>query len=502
MQSILCAVLALLAGSAMSLAFAPFEWWFLAPVCIGCLYALIQPHSTRRAAFLGFLFGLGYFGFGVSWVYNSLHVFGGAVLPVAVMLTALFVLVMALFPALTAYAFRRLTRKQAARMTVFNAALFASLWVVFELLRGKILDGFPWILVGYSQTDGPLGSIAPITGVYGISFLVVFWSVLLTTLIVPTQTLLTRISSVVFLLAVPAVGIGLTQVNFSTPVSEGLKVRIVQANIPQELKFSRERLQNSLQQYTQLSLDAEDDTDLILWPETAIPTYYKNVKAALEPFTASMQSRGIDVLSGVFVAEESGNFNAVRQLGGAEAVYKKRHLVPFGEYVPFRFVLGWFSKFVTIPNFDLSAGPLPTPINIDGHPLGVSICYEDVFGEEMRVLLPEATVLVNVSNDAWFGNSFAPHQHEQKARMRAREFARPMVRATNTGVSSFIDEKGQVQGRIAHNKTGVLDRTVVPQTGQTPYAAFGNWPIGIAAFLIIIIGFLLHFRRRRVLSGS
>jgi len=500
MISVFCALLALLAGSAMSLAFAPFEYWFLAPVSIGCLYALIQPASSKSAAFNGFLFGLGYFGFGVSWVYNSLHVFGGAALPVAILLTAVFVVVMAIFPCLTAYVFRRLTRQQAARMTVFNAALFASLWVIAELLRGKILDGFPWVLVGYSQTDGPLGSLAPVTGVYGISFLVVFWSVLLTTLIVPTQTLVTRIGSVVALVLVPALGIGLTQVQFSEPANEDIKVRIVQANIPQELKFSRERLINSLEQYTELSKDVEDDTDLILWPETAIPTYYKNVKDYLAPFTADMESRGIDVLSGVFVSDDTGNFNAVRQLGGDEAVYKKRHLVPFGEYVPFRFVLGWFSQFVTIPNFDLSAGPLPVPMLIDNHPLGVSICYEDVFGEEMRGLLPEATVLVNVSNDAWFGNSFAPHQHEQKARMRAREFSRPMVRATNTGVSSFIDEKGRVMGRIAHNKTGVLDRTVVPQTGLTPYAASGNWPIGIASFLIIFIGFGLHFRRCRVSS--
>jgi len=499
MQSTLCAVLCLAAGAAMSLAFAPFEFWWLAPVCIGCLYALIQPHTPKRAAFLGFLFGLGYFGIGVSWVFNSLSVFGGAALPVAVLMTVLFVCVMALFPCLTSYAFRRITRKHAARMTVFNAALFAALWVIGELLRGKIMGGFPWILVGYSQTDGPLGSLAPVVGVYGISFLVVLWSVLLTTLAVPTQPIVTRIGGIVALLVIPGIGIALNNVQFSDPVVNTLSVRIVQANIPQELKFSRERLQSSLQQYTDLSLDAPPDTELILWPETAIPTFFSNVEAAIEPFVSEMDSRGIEVLSGGFLKGDSGNYNSVRQLGGEKAVYQKRHLVPFGEFVPFRFVLHWFSSLVTIPNFDLAAGSTPLePLLIQDTPLGVSICYEDVFGEEMRELLPEATVLVNVSNDAWFGDSFAPHQHEQKARMRAREFSRPMVRATNTGVSSFIDERGEVQGRIAHDKAGVLDRTVVPQTGQTPYAATGNWPVGIVSFVILLIAGGLHLRRRRV----
>lgn len=500
MKFYLCLALALVAGAAMSLAFAPFELWWLAPVCLGCLYVLIQPQfAPKHAALTGFVFGLGYFGLGVSWVYNSLHVFGGAALPVAILLTALFVCVMALFPALTAYAFRRLTRIQFARKKVFNAALFAGLWVIGELLRGKIMGGFPWILVGYSQTMGPLGSYAPVLGVYGISFLVVFWSVLLTTLAVPSQPLLTRIHSIVWLLVIPGVAIGLTNVSFSTPGAKPLQVRIVQANIAQEMKFSEDRLRDSLQQYTQLSLDAPDGTELIVWPETAIPTYFQNVEQAIQPFVQQMDDRGIDVLSGGFYSDDTGNYNAVRQLGGEKALYQKRHLVPFGEYVPFRFVFQWFASLVTIPNFDLSPGSRPIePMLIQGVPLGLSICYEDVFGEEMRAVLPDAQVLVNVSNDAWFGDSFAPHQHEQKARMRAREFSRPMVRATNTGVSSFINEKGEVRGRIDHDRQGVLDRSVVPHTGRTLYAATGNWPIGIFCFAVLLLATGLHFRGRRV----
>jgi len=499
MQSFLCAVMSLVAGALLSLAFAPFELWWLAPVCIGCLYALIQPHTPRRAALLGFLFGLGYFGIGVSWVYNSLHVFGGASLPAAIALTAAFVIVMALFPCITSFLFRKLTRQQGARLTLFNATLFASLWVLGELLRGKIMGGFPWILIGYSQTSGPLGSFAPLAGVYGISFLVVLWSVLLTTVAVPKQALRTRIASISLLLLIPVAGILLDRVRYTTPVIESLTVRIVQANIPQELKFSEELLFNSLQEYTNLSVTAPEGTELILWPETAIPTFFANVETSLQPLVDAMDNRGIEVLSGGFYSDEKGNYNSVRQLGGNKALYQKRHLVPFGEYVPFRAIVNWFRSLVTIPNFDLSAGDGPLePLIIQNTPLGISICYEDVFGEEMRALMPAATVLVNVSNDAWFGDSFAPHQHEQKARMRAREFQRPMVRATNTGVSSFINERGEVQGRIAHDKAGTLDRTVVPQQGLTPYAASGNWPIGILVIGFSLLAGALHFRRRSV----
>ena len=492
-------ILALVAGAAMSLSFAPFELWWIAPLCVGCLYAIIQSNPSKSAAGLGFLFGLGYFGVGVSWVYNSLHDFGGASPPIGVMLTAFLVCFLSLYPCLAAYTFRRLTRIQNARMTVFNAAFFASLWAIAELLRAKILGGFPWINIGYSQTTGPLGSLAPIVGVYGIGFVLVFWSVLLTTIAVTKQPLITRIGSVLWFVLIPVLGIALAELSFSTPTDEQFKVRIVQANIPQELKFSKERLQASLNEYTKLSLDAEEGTDLIVWPETAIPTYFQNVERAMANFVQQMDDRGIEVLSGGFYNDDSGNYNAVRQLGGEKVLYQKRHLVPFGEYIPFRFAFQWFSRFVTISTHDLSVPTTPLePIVVAGMPLGLSICYEDTFGEEMRVLLPESRVLVNVSNDAWFGDSFAPHQHEQMARMRAREFSRPMVRATNSGVSSFIDEKGNILGRIAHDRQGVLDRTVVPQQGQTPYAATGNWPLGIFSLIIIAISAGLHNRRCRV----
>ncbi len=274
---------------------------------------------------------------------------------------------------------------------------------------------------------------------------------------------------------------------------------MVQANIPQELKFSRERLRNSLEQYTRLSFEnLKPETQLIVWPETAIPTFYQNVAEAMRPFERQLQAQNIELLTGVFSAEADRSYNSVMQLGSQQSIYQKRHLVPFGEFMPFRFLLEPINRFINIPMSDLSAGDGPhKPLAVAGEQIGISICYEDVFGEEMRAVLPEATMLINVSNDAWFGTHMAPHQHEQMAQMRARELGRPLVRVTNTGVSSAIDYLGRISERIPQNQQGVLDVTVTPRTGLTPYARTGNYPMAIISLLFIVL-FWVQVRRNSV----
>lgn len=490
---LLQSALALGAGLAFPYTFAPTDWWPIAPASLIVLYLLLQSVTPSRAGFIGWLFGLGYFGIGVSWVYHSLHLFGAAIAPLAAFLTLLFVLVMTVFPALTAWAWVRL---RSQRYPIFDAALFAALWVISELLRGKIMGGFPWILAGYSQTSAPLGDLAPVVGVYGISFVLLFLSTMSASLIVVWRAdtvLAVRWKSSVLPVLIMGVIVAsaalIGRVSFSEPVGSPLAVRLVQANIPQEMKFSQERLQNSLQTYAALTREPGlEQINLVVWPETAIPTYFDRVEHILDDYTRGMDEMGIDVLSGGFHREGDQVFNSVRQLGGDEALYQKRHLVPFGEFMPLRFLLDHVSRFIDIPMSDLTPGSGPhVPLDIQGVAIGVSICYEDVYGEEMRALVPASTLLVNVSNDAWFGASAAPHQHEQKARMRARELARPLIRVTNTGVSSAIDERGRVSGRIAHDTQGILDVSVVPRTGTTPYAYTGNWPVFLVSLALTLL---------------
>lgn len=491
----LAALLALAAGLALPYAFAPTEWVFIAPLSIVILYGAIHARSPRQAAFIGWLFGVGYYGIGVHWVYHSLHIFGGAAEVFAGLLTVVFVLVMTLFPLMTCWLFARLATPRA---WLANLWLFAALWVLSELLRNAIMGGFPWILLGYSQTSQLLGELAPVIGVYGIGFVIIVASLSAVEAFLMSQRgdrwLAALTTLAVVLLAVWA---GRTEFSESKPNTLG--VRLAQANIAQEMKFSRERLVRSLDDYLELTeTDLGSDIDLVVWPETAIPTDFANVEAYIAPTIQRLDARGIDVLAGGFDRDGDESYNAVRQLGGERQMYRKRHIVPFGEYLPLRGFLEIFSAFITVPGSDLSRGDGPhVPLYVAGEGIGVSICYEDVFGEEMRPLLPESTVLVNVSNDAWFGDSAAPHQHEQKARMRAREMARPMVRVTNTGVSSAIRYDGSVIGRIPHGVKGVLDVQVHPRTGTTPYVILGNWPVLVFSLIIVFIGAL----RRRAPSG-
>lgn len=493
MKTTLAYLLSLIAGCLLPFAFAPYGIWPLAFVSIALLFWLIRVAEPRTAARCGGMFGLGYFGLGVYWIYYSLHLFGDAVAPLSAFLTLIFVLVLCLFPLLVCWLYAKVNAHRPS--SIIGVVLFAGCWLGSELLRDWLFGGFPWLSVGYSQIDSVFAGYAPIVGVYGISWVIVFMACSLV-VVVTTQQRVNRLLAAV-LLAVMAVGASmLSPIDWTQPRVDALAVRLVQGNIKQEMKFSRERLQSSLKTYVELSQDAPDGTDLVVWPETAIPTYFANVDEALEPFASSMSARGIDVLTGGFHRDEQGQvFNSVRQLGGNKALYSKRHLVPFGEFMPFRFIMDYVAHFIVIPMSDLSAATDPVmPLPIQDEQIGLSICYEDVFGGEMRALLPASTVLLNVSNDAWFGDSVAPHQHQEIAQMRAREFGRPLIRVTNTGISSAINYRGQVQALIAHNIKGILDVEVIPRTGSTPYVTLGNLPLLVLALLSLFGAMLLRRR--------
>ena len=341
-------------GLILPFSFAPTSFWPLAIVSLAFLYYVIQSATPRQGFWFGWLFGLGYFGIGVHWVYFSLHLFGAAIAPLAALLTLVFVLVMTVFPAVTVMLW---CRYNTAKTPILNAFLFASLWVLSELLRGKIMDGFPWILLGYSQTTGPIGHLAPFVGVYGLTFLIALVACSLVVLM--QQPNRTRLGIVIILLLAGAVTFSLKAITFSDPLGPSINVRMVQANIPQEMKFSRERLQSALNQYVGMTRqDSLDNIDLVIWPETAIPTYFDRVDAVLEPFISSMDAQGIDVLTGGFQRDGNNIYNAVRQLGGDRAVYRKRHLVPFGEYMPLRFILDFAARLLTYlcPIWQLARG--------------------------------------------------------------------------------------------------------------------------------------------------
>jgi len=328
-----------------------------------------------------------------------------------------------------------------------------------------------------SQTTGPLGSLAPVIGVYGIGFVLLISTLSLLSIFRPVSPA-SRIAALGIVAGVTTCSVWASATSFTTPKSQALGVRMTQASIAQTVKFDPDRLKRSLDEYIRLSIEnLPDNIHLVVWPETAIPTRFNRVENYLKPTISALDARDIDVLAGGFDRVGEASYNAVRQLGGAQQVYRKRHLVPFGEYVPLRGFIELFSDFIQIPGTDIARGDGPhVPLDVAGESIGVS------------------TLLVNVSNDAWFGEAVAPYQHEQKARMRARELGRPLIRVTNTGISSAITHTGEIIGRIPQGVSDYLDVMVTPRTGTTPYARTGNLPVQVVALLLVIAACIRHRR--------
>lgn len=479
-------LLALISGALLPLAFSPFNIWPLAVFFIALLLWLWQWSGPRQAAWRGGLFGIGAFGTGTYWVYISLHNFGNAPAVFAILVTFALILVMALYSALVGYLLVRWAPRSSATKWLLVAP---ALWVLVEWIRSWLFSGFPWLTLGYSQIDSPLSGLAPYLGVFGVSWAVVV-SAGLVLMVLTTPNWQARLmwSLVAASLWVGAWGLG--KVAWVEPLGEPLRVSLVQGNIAQDRKWRSDQLQQTLRLYTNLSAQVAVNSDVIIWPETAIPVFYETVQEFIQALQVEAQSNGVDYLIGVPSVPKQTNafYNSVVGLGnGTPRLYHKRHLVPFGEYMPLRFLLHGFHQFVDIPMADFTPGSRQQSLlRAAGHPVGVSICFEVAFGNEIRMALPQAHFLVNVSNDAWFGDSLAPPQHLQIARMRALEVGRYMARATNTGITAVINQQGDITARITPFSVQVLRSYVQPLEGMTPYARWGDWVVvGLMSLLLL-----------------
>lgn len=490
---------AALLGAFCTLGFAPFAVSPAPTFSLAALCLLWQrANSPRQAALFGFAWGCGCFLSGVSWVYVSLSEFGGMAMPLAALATLLFCLYLALFPALAGALF---VRWRHAAMPA--AGLFAALWTLAEWLRGSLFTGFPWLAVGYSQTPpSPLTGWAPVLGVYGISFIVALLAGLLARLCVSGWRRPLPWLTIVLLLGSGAL---LQRMPWTTPVGQPLKVALLQGNIPQSLKWDPRRLDLSVTTY--LRLAQEHPADLTVLPETAIPLFFDDIPRDI---LRALTRHGPALLGVAIRATDGGyangavlltpTFTRAGRADNAErpGAYAKRHLVPFGEYAPPGFA--WFFQLVSIPLTDFSAGPRQQPpLTIGDQRLAPNICYEDIFGEELLAALPTATLLVNLSNTAWFGDSLAQPQHLQIARLRALETGRPMLRATNTGMTALIAPDGTVQAVLPPFTTAALIVSVQGHRGLTPYARWGNTLI---LLLCLTAGFLAIRKKHKMTADK
>jgi len=521
---------ALAAGIVHAASFAPVDAWWLQSAALAVLVALLlRVHASTaggaaRAAALGLAFGSGWFVAGVAWLYVSMHRYGGMPAPLAALALLLFGAYLACFPAavcaLTLRAARAARLAPTAPSPGALAAVglvFAGCWALSEITRGYLFTGFPWLAIGYAHVDGPLAALAPLVGVYGVCAFAALSAFGVGALGMaatrtpacrgPAPTFAALAAAASLALAPPLVGASLAGHEWSQPAGRSLAVRLLQGNVEQELKFDPQRSLAAMQAYTAEVLRA--DADLTVLPETAWTVPWSMTPAALRDALLARLARSGGVLAigmplpeqltaGQTAAPHLTNSVAVIDRDGAiVARYDKRHLVPFGEFIPRGF--GWFVALMHIPLGEFGRGAATQPLlEIDTQRVAFDICYEDLFGEELAAQVRDgATILVNVSNIAWFGDSHALPQHLQIARMRAIELARPVLRATNTGVTAAIDARGQVVGALPTYTAGSLALAMQGSVGLTPYARWGNaLPLALGLALSLS-GALACLARRR-----
>ena len=497
-------VLALAAGALFALPVVVTAAWPLQLLCLVWLSQRLAGASVRQAALLGWLFSAAWIGVSVWWLFISLHRFGGLPAALAVLAVAALAALLALYlaGAMAVFAWARSGHR------VRDALLFAACWLLAELARAWIFTGFPWAATGYGQVDAPLAALAPWVGVYGMGFA----AAALAGGLGLSWTHARARAMAAALLVVALLGLQVMGPTAHTRNAGSLSVTLLQTNVAQDEKFVQEHLPQALTWLGEQLLAARGA--LVVAPETAIPLLPEQlgdlapgyVKALREHFSAP----GRAALVGVPLGDERvGYTNSVLAWSAAgEYRYDKVHLVPFGEFIPRGF--RWFTDALSIPLGDFARGlPAAPSFAFAGQRIAPNICYEDLYGEELAARFADPvvapTLFVNVSNIAWFGDSFAVEQHLNISRLRALEFQRPMLRATNTGATAVIDHQGVVRAALAPHTQGVLDAEVQGREGITPFAAWaaraGLAPL-LALALLIVVLVRLGTQRARVRPGG
>ena len=512
----------LLAGACLVLSLAPFNVFPIAYIAPAVLfYLLLRSNRRAHSVKLAWVFGVGLFGAGASWVFQSMHSFAQAPFLLAAFLTFLFVLGLALQIAVFGFiaSFFGKCLVVTRLLIIYPAA-----WVFVEWCRGWLFTGFPWLYLGHSQIDTWFAHYAPVGGSLLVSWTTAIIAGALVTIVagqnserfhqvkLPAANYV-RVSeplshwnrgiaiSVVVVLTAGAWVLSVK--NWVMPTEDALKVSLIQANIAQDEKWLPEQRVPSVERY--MSMTREHwDSDLIIWPETAIPGRFSEFNDfVLAPMFQEAIETNTKLVVGGFHETESGQFKNSAIVLGDDVdevdLYSKRHLVPLGEYIPLLKYFRWLDKWMNIPYDNLSSGGEDGLLNIGKHRAQVSICYEDAFGEEIINDLPEADYLINITNDGWFSGSFEPYQHMQIARFRALETGRYLLRATNTGVSGIINHRGKVVQTIPAYEQGVVSGDMMVFSGSTPYVKYGNYLVVILSVFLLLIMFAASRKDRNIL---
>lgn len=491
-------ILAAALGAVTVLSFAPINFSFVPFLTLAGLTLLWQRAQNRlHATLIGLAFGLGLFCAGMHWIYVSLHDFGGMPSALAVFCTFLLSLILAIFPALVGF-FQAVV---GARGMLQALLVIPAWWAIFEWLRGWVLTGLPWLSLGYAQVaDGPLAGYAPLLGVFGVSLVTAIIGGALAMIIyaVSNRDRQAIVAGAALIAIILTTNVFLRRIEWTQPAGAPISVSLLQGNITQDIKWKAETIESTLTTYRDMTLASK--SRLTILPETAFPIFLEQLpEEYLAELNEHAKKLNGDLLIGV--PETTGPrtyHNSVISLGvSPPQTYRKTHLVPFSEFIPLKWLIGWvYDDLLNMPLADFTAGAIDQkPFAVAGQKIAMTNCYEDLFGEEIIRKLPEATMLANVSNDAWFGRSWGPQQHAQIAQMRALETGRYMVRATNTGVTAIIDHKGRIVSRAPEFTKIALTGSAQGFAGTTPYARFGNYPVILLSIAMLLVAIALRNRR-------
>ncbi len=480
---------ALMAGIILPFAFAPFFISIIGFISPSLLLLAWNNSSPRVAAKQGLLFGLSFFTVGISWIYVSLHVYGQAPVLLAGFITLAFIIYLSSFFMVMGYALNRFCDKS---LLLKNLLAFPALWVVFEFGRTWLFTGFPWVLLGYSQTNTWLRGFATLLSVYGVSFIAAFiCGALVTIYQTRTANTLKWLLGSIFLIVFAAWGLTLPQ--WTKRSGSPLKITMIQGNIKQEAKWQPEQIQESLWLYGRYT-QANWSSDLIIWPEAAITLPLSMAKEITEQLDVAAKQHHSTIITGIPVVEPGAAYNAMIALGMGSGIYYKRHLVPFGEYIPLRPVFNIFAKAMQIPMSDSIPGSQDQqPIKANGIYVAPYICYEVAYPDEFLAFLPKAEILLTITDDSWFGHSIAAAQHLQMAQMRAIETGRYLLFSSNTGITAVIDARGNIVKAIPTFKELALTAEVYPMQGSTPWMIWRLYPL----LGLIVVCLALSFRPRQ-----
>jgi apolipoprotein N-acyltransferase len=502
---------AIIAGAALAFAFAPLALYPLAVICPALLLRLCLDYPPQRAFFIGLLFGIGFFSVGVSWVFISIHVFGHSSIFISILITALFILILALFIALQAYLLNLFFPENTR---IKRYLVFPSLWALSEWLRSWILTGFPWLLLGTSQVNSPLAGYAPIVGEFGLAFLLTLSSALFLNLFypyfcsykypIPPLACLKKTGKLFPLLMLPGLwvaGYALTFVHWTQAIGKPIQVSLIQANIPQEIKWEPRYLNTSLDAYSRLT-QSHWNSRLIIWPEAAIPLLQHNIRPFLKALDTEAKQHGTALITGIPIQEGFQYYNGMIALGIDHASYYKQQLVIFGEYLPW-----WISwaqgllNILAIPMSNFSPGPAQqAAFKVAGLDLGTFICYEIAYPSLIRKALPSTQLLLTINDDAWFGHSFALAQHLQIGAFQALAAGRYLLFLSNTGMTAIVTPQGKIQAQLSPFQIAVLTGSVYAFSGSTPWVSIGNYPIIV--FLVGLIVVCFAYRRSALQSNK